>query len=99
MTDTTSIKYRYKLPSKLNHMVTRSFGIEPYVTRGRDGRQVKAGKSIVRCLVYSYLPKAWDYAKEAADHLVDLLNAGRIYKGPKTISFRIPVDVEGYFDD
>ena len=99
MSDTTPvIKYRYKLPGPNYTMATQSFGIEPYYTRGQDGRQIKAGKSIIRCKFFNNTISC-GWAKEAADLIVDLLNSGHIYSGPKILTFNKPIDVRGYFND
>lgn len=98
MTDSTSFKFRYKLPSINSYWATQSFGIEPYFTR-KDGRQIKAGKSIIRCRIHNSITKSCGWAQEAADRLIELLNAGHVYRGPKNLSFDKPIDVEGYFHD
>lgn len=93
--NTPVIKYRYKLPETIDYCATQSFGIEPYYDR--DGKQIKVGKSIIRCQINNHNTKSCDWAKEAADHIVDLLNSGHKYCGPKTLNFDRPISVRGYF--
>ena len=101
MTDTTPtspMKYRYRLPAQMDHFTTQSFGIEPYYFN-IWGRKVKAGKAIIRCVIYNGLRSSRQRAEEAATRIVELLNEGREYKGPKVLHFDQPRFVEGYFND
>lgn len=93
------MKYRFKLPTLSSLYQTQSFGIEPYYVRKRDDRVVKAGKAIIRCVIYNARPSSFLWASEAAARIVQLLNEGREYKGPKVLLFARPHSVEGYFND
>ena len=92
-------QYRYKLPAHCPGCETRSFGIEPYnVETGR-----KAGKAIVRLVIYNYIHTSDAEAMAAADRITERLNAGCAYIGPKTLRFdwrhrHTPKSVEGYFE-
>ena len=95
-----TIQYRYQMPPVLFNCETRSFGIEPYRLRGN--RQVKAGKAIVRLVIYRHVTDSDSDAEAVAERIVQLLNNGREYMGPKTLHFdwnrrHTSASVEGYF--
>lgn len=93
-----TIQYRYRLPALNPNAETRSFGIEPYnVETGR-----KAGRAVVRLVIYNYIHTSEAEAMAAADRITELLNAGGTYAGPKTLRFDwshkyTPESMEGYF--
>ena len=93
-----TIQYRYKLPALNPGAETRSFGIEPYnVETGR-----KAGRGIVRLVIFNYIHTSEAEAMAAADRITERLNAGGTYAGPQTLRFDwshkyTPESVEGYF--
>ena len=101
-----TILYRYKLPSLFGRSWdTTSFGIEPYYIRA-DGRQVKAGKAIIRCVIYNCITDSsieWDssteWATKAANEIVESLNSGQKWCGPKTLHFDKPRSVSGFIHD
>lgn len=95
-----SIRFRYKIPTPYScvRAETRSFGIEPFNTE----TNCKAGKAVVRFVMHSHATSAEVDAKAVADRIVELLNAGCIYMGPKALHFdwqrkHTPQSVEGYF--
>ena len=92
-------QYRFKLPTLNTFCSTQSFGIEPYYVREKDGRKVKAGQAIIRCVIYNELRSSREWAYDAALYIVVLLNEGREYKGPKVLHFDQPRSVDGYFND
>ena len=93
-----TIQYRYRLPALNPGAETRSFGIEPYnVETGR-----KAGRAIVRLVIYNYIHTSEAEAMAAADRITERLNAGGTYAGPQTLRFDwshkyTPESVGGYF--
>ena len=97
----SSIFYRYKLPDISGISCdTRSFGIEPYYIRAKDGKLVKAGKAIIRCVIYAYIAdSSVEWATKAANEIVEFLNSGRKWYGPKILHFDKPRSVSGFFDD
>lgn len=81
------LKYRFKMPEEYSGTSTSSFGIEPYYVRQKDGREVKAGKAIIRCVIYNNVKSSRDQALKAATRICELLNGGRQYWGPKFLHF------------
>jgi hypothetical protein len=63
-----------------------SFGIEPFKLNAK-GKQVKAGKAIVRLVVHCGVTDARQEAIAAAQTITDLLNSGHEYLGPKTLHY------------
>lgn len=78
-----TIQYRYRLPVRDTVYVTQSFGIEPYnVETGR-----KAGKAVVRLVIYNCSPGSDADAMAVADKITERLNSGGTYGGPKSLHF------------
>ena len=95
-----TIQFRYKLPTPYScvRAETRSFGIEPFNTETKR----KVAKAIVRLVMHIHTINAEADAAAVADRIVELLNAGCIYMGPKALHFdwqrkHTPQSVEGYF--
>lgn len=92
----SKLKYRFKAPPYVTPYVrTRSLGIEP--CRVRDGREVKAGAAIIRLKFYNEATRNW--AIEAAEIIVQHLNDGHLWAGPKCINVTRPIAVKSYFHD
>lgn len=75
--------YRFKIPVMGGTCETYSFGIEPY--KENKYRQIKAGKAVVRIIMYRVVPHVREYAEMIAQKIVDNLSAGRMYTGPKVL--------------
>ena len=61
---------------------------------------VKVGKAIIRCVIFNEMKDSREWAESAATRIIELLNQGREYKGPKVLHFDLPRNfVEDYFND
>lgn len=76
--------YRFKLPELHPRWATTSFGIEPFRVNLK-GTVVKAGKAVVRIVMYRTVANVNQDAEELAKEICWYLNTGREYIGPKVL--------------
>ena len=81
---TQQVSFRFKVPELHGHWETTSFGIEPCKVNTK-GIAVKAGKSVVRIVMWRAYELCVADATDIASTICEHLNIGLSYTGPKVI--------------